>query len=99
MSEHFNRLTPAAAEALALLAEECGEAIQVIGKILRHGLYSTHPDGGPDNRSLLEGEIGDLMAALDILRRLDIVRQTRVDIAAAGKLQRVGKYLHHIALP
>ncbi len=35
---HFNELTPAEAERLAYLAEECGEAIQIIGKILRPSL-------------------------------------------------------------
>jgi hypothetical protein len=36
----FNQLTDAEAERLALLAEECGEVVQVIGKILRHGYES-----------------------------------------------------------
>lgn len=35
--EHFNQLSPAEAERLALLSEELGEAQQAIGKILRHG--------------------------------------------------------------
>lgn len=99
MSEHFNRLTPAAAEALALLAEECGETLQVIGKTLRHGLYSTHPDGGPDNRGLLEQEVGDVKAAVEILVRLGILRADNIDAARLAKLARVGRYLHHIDLP
>ena len=33
----FNGLTPAEAERLALLMEECGEVVQIIGKVLRHG--------------------------------------------------------------
>ena len=37
MDDHFNNLTPGEAERLAILAEECGEVIQIIGKILRHG--------------------------------------------------------------
>lgn len=35
----FNGLSPAEVERLALLAEECGEVIQTVGKILRHGYY------------------------------------------------------------
>lgn len=35
MADHFNGLTPAEAERLALLLEELGEAQQAIGKILR----------------------------------------------------------------
>lgn len=41
---HFNRLTPAQAERLAMLAEECAEVVQVVGKILRHGYDSYHPN-------------------------------------------------------
>ena len=40
-------LTLSRLERLALLLEELGEAQQVIGKILRHGYDSRHPDGGP----------------------------------------------------
>ena len=49
----FNELTPAEAGAiLRLLAEEMGEALQVVGKILRHGYESYHPSHpeGPSNR-------------------------------------------------
>lgn len=59
-TKHFNDLTPAEAERLAMLAEECGEVIQAVGKILRHGYESTHPDGGPTNREALRREIVDL---------------------------------------
>jgi hypothetical protein len=52
--DHFNRLTPAEAERLALLLEELGEAQQIIGKILRHGYESYHPDDPETtNRTLL----------------------------------------------
>lgn len=62
--EHFNQLTPAEAERLALLAEECGEVIRAIGKVLRHGYENTHPDGGPTNREALESECGDVYHAM-----------------------------------
>ena len=62
MTEHFNGLTPAEAELLALLAEKMGEAIHAIGKIFRHGYESTHPGNpnGPTNRQMLEKELGDV---------------------------------------
>ena len=54
MSDHFNGLTPAEAERLAMLAEECGEVIQMVGKILRHGYDSYHPaDPNTTNKQLL----------------------------------------------
>jgi NTP pyrophosphatase (non-canonical NTP hydrolase) len=64
--KHFNQLPPAQAEALALLAEECAEVIQAIGKILRHGLWSEHPESGISNYNTLQREIGDVLAALRI---------------------------------
>jgi len=66
-----NGLTPAQAERLALLAEECGEVIQAIGKVLRHGYESTHThlDGGPTNRENLDSECGDVRYAIMLLAR------------------------------
>ncbi|MCU1313399.1 MAG: hypothetical protein JWM54_1156 [Acidobacteriaceae bacterium] len=64
--EHFNRLPPAQAESLALLAEECAEVIQAIGKIQRHGLWSEHPESGIPNYNTLQREIGDVLAAFRI---------------------------------
>ena len=34
MKEHFNQLTPAEAERLALLAEECGEVMQAAAQFV-----------------------------------------------------------------
>lgn len=63
MQDHFNRLTPAEAERLAMLAEEAAEVVQVVGKILRHGYASWHPDNPQlDNRALLMNELADLRA-------------------------------------
>ena len=62
----FNQLTDAEAERLALLLEEMGEAIQIIGKIQRHGYESFNPNTGPpDNRALLEKELGDVFHAVE----------------------------------
>ena len=62
--DHFNGLRPAQAERLAMLAEECAEVIQVVGKILRHGYDSYHPDDAErrPNRQLLEKELVDVAA-------------------------------------
>lgn len=92
---HFNELTPAEAERLALLAEEMGEAIQVIGKILRHGYDSRHPDGGPNNRGLLESELGDVGAAVDLMVEAKDVDREFIDYETGRKRRRVHTYLHH----
>jgi hypothetical protein len=95
MSGHFNRLTPAQLERLTLVVEECAEVQQIIGKILRHGYESYHPDNThDDNRALLEIEMGDLNFAMDLLVQTDL-STWNVRKAAIDKSQRVGQYLHH----
>ena len=94
MADHFNKLSPAQAERLALVAEECGEVLQIIGKILRHGYESHHPDGGPPNRNLLEREIGDLKHAISRLTDHDL-NSIAVGVAQRAKAAKVGRYLHH----
>lgn len=96
--DHFNELTPAEAERLALLMEECGEVVQVIGKILRHGYESYHPadPNGPTNRELLENELGDLWFAMDFVADNDL-RPSEIARAHNEKRGKVGRYLHHQA--
>lgn len=55
-TSHFNRLRESELERLAILAEECGEVIQVINKIIRHGYDSCDPTMADmiKNRQLLE---------------------------------------------
>lgn len=94
---HFNGLTPAEAERLALLAEECAEVIQVVTKILRHGYESANPfdPAKVPNRALLASEYGHVHAAVQLLvDHADIDIKTAVR-AAKLKLDGVGKWLHH----
>jgi len=90
----FNGLTPAEAERLALLAEECGEVIQAIGKVLRHG-YENSYDNGETNRAALEREIGDVEAAIDMLIDALDVNTSTIEAAILRKKRAVSKYLHH----
>lgn len=98
-SEHFNQLRPDQLEALALLMEECAEVQQAIGKILRHGLYSHHPAGGPNNAEMLTTEVGDLHAAMHLAESVGLFHTAHVRRACDAKLERIGRYLHHIMLP
>ena len=81
-------------ELTALLLEECGEVVQVCGKILRHGLHSTHPVSGISNRELLHRELGDIVAAMQLLEREGIISIPEVRARARDKHRRVGPYLH-----
>lgn len=93
--EHFNKLTPAEAERLSILAEECAEVIQVVGKIQRHGFESGHPNGGPSNRALLEKELGDVRFAMDFMREGGDVDLDHIDQAMSEKALNIQQYLHH----
>lgn len=87
----MNGLTPAEIERLAMLAEECGEVVQIVGKILRFGYESHHPDN-PDvtNRTLLRQELTDIFGACHLMEnRKDIDHATVGEIweAMAKKLR------------
>jgi NTP pyrophosphatase (non-canonical NTP hydrolase) len=90
----FNDLTPAEFERLALLSEECGEVVQAIGKIFRHGYESNHPDSCETNRIDLETEIGHVFAALELMTDKDVSYQAITE-SKALKLVSVLRYLHH----
>lgn len=105
MSEHFNGLSPAEAERLAMLAEECGEVIQAVGKVLRHGYESFHPDdlelskgrmvpksGAESNRDKLTRELSDLVGVMFFMEGdVALIDATAYEKAIEGKLQ----YTHH----
>jgi hypothetical protein len=76
MNSHFNQLTPAEAERLAYLIEEMGEALHIAGKVLRHGYASVNPliVNSPDNRSMLEDEIKDVLTAIGEMGNRDDIR-------------------------
>jgi len=92
---HFNKLSPSEHERLALLSEECGEVVQAIGKILRHGYESCHPDGGLSNRLLLEKEVGDVFYAIQAMTKDGDLCAENIDIERQKKVLTVKKYLHH----
>jgi NTP pyrophosphatase (non-canonical NTP hydrolase) len=54
-------------EALNLLQEECAEVIVEVSKCNRFGLDNLHYKTGATHKSMLEQEIGDVLALVDIL--------------------------------
>ena len=94
--EHFNKLTPSEAERLAILAEECAEVIQVIGKILRHGYESYHPSNKHmPNRALLEKELGDVCAIAAMMSVDGDVSESAISSYAELKTEVVLHWCHH----
>ena len=95
MSEHFNNLTPAEAERLSILAEECGEIVQVIGKILRHGYQSCHPESPIKNRTLLEKEIGDFEAIMGMMIIKGDIHEDPICVFTKEKINKLPRWTHH----
>lgn len=98
--KHFNGLTPAEAERLAILFEECAEVIQVVGKILRHGYESVHPNGGMNNRRLLEEELGHVEAAIVMMTDgmnggIPDLSKDKIEDSFTRKLCYVEEWMHH----
>ena len=89
-------LSDAQTERLALLAEECAEIGQAVGKTLRHGYGSRNPtvDNGPTNREDLEREIGDLLWAIDLMAHTGDISMLRAR-SKQGRHERKCRYLHH----
>lgn len=93
--EHFNKLTPAEAERLAMLAEECAEVIYIIGKILRHGYDSYHPDTrAVTNRDLLAEELADVNAVLNAMGRAEL-RDYSLQDSIGNRWRKKLRYAHH----
>lgn len=92
--KHFNRLTPAEAERLAYLAEEMGEALQAIGKVLRHGYDSHNPDAphAGDNRLQLTKELMDVAGAI---ARMAAEGDVPAHVLSGANPNKGERYMHH----
>jgi NTP pyrophosphatase (non-canonical NTP hydrolase) len=92
----FHNLSPEEHERLSYLLEELGETQHCIGKILRHGYDSTHPEGGPTNRQMLSKELGDVFFAINwLVSNKDIDEDIIIEVANKSKRGEINKYLHH----
>jgi len=91
-----NGLDPAEMERLALLMEELAESVHMIGKVLRHGYESGHPDYGQfTNRQHLVRELGQVWAILSLCEARGDFTEEDLVRHAREKLATVGQYLHH----
>ncbi|CAA2409928.1 nucleoside triphosphate pyrophosphohydrolase [Xanthomonas phage Bosa] len=92
----FNGLTDDQAERLACLAEEGCEVGQSVTKILRHGLYSHHPDFPmTTNKDLLEKELGDLLAVQEMMVEAGDLDVLAIRRHADQKRKNLPNWLHH----
>jgi len=78
-------------QALDMLVEECSEVIKEVCKYRRFPPESkTHAAwvaaGNPPPRDLLAGEVGDLLAAVDVLVNRRFLKDEELRVAKYGKL-------------
>ena len=81
-------------EALDILQEECAEVIVEVSKIRRFGLDSVHykSEMQRTHRTMLEMEIGDVLAMVDILMDQGLVDQTRLDQYKQNKKEKLKQW-------
>lgn len=94
---NFNELTPAEIERLAILVEETGEALQMIGKILRHGYESHNPliEDSLTNRTDLELELGDVFSAINRMSKAGDIDIEDIESHSIVKDVKIKRWLHH----
>lgn len=79
-------------EALDILQEECGEVIVEVSKCRRFGLESLHYKTGVKHSVMLETEVADVLALVDILIEQGILDITTLDIAKDAKKEKLKKW-------
>jgi len=93
----MNHLTPYQMELLGILQEECAEVIQIISKIRRFGIDSYNPaePSNPTNKDLLNLEIADVLALIEMLKETEDtpINEQAINERTAYKKLKVVRYL------
>ena len=90
-------ITDAQVERFGIFVEECGEALQIVGKIQRHGLLNRNPtiEKAQTNRRMLEKEIGHILNSIKLLIEAGDVREEVILKAAAAKAETIEPWLYY----
>ena len=72
-------------EAVGILQEECAEVIVEVSKCRRFGIDSQHYKTGLPHSTMLENEIGDVLAMVDILVEQNVLSWERLEQAKQAK--------------
>lgn len=75
-------------ETLVITQEEAAEVIQEISKIFRFGIDEQHKSGIP-HRQMLEQEVGDLLAMIDLLVMQGVVSEENLNVAKKKKIEKL----------
>jgi len=79
-------------EVLGILQEECAEVIVEVSKIRRFGIDSVHYKTGYKHSAMLEMEIGDVLAMVDILLEQQIISWENLELAKLAKKEKLKKW-------
>ena len=79
-------------EVMNILSEECAEVIQAVSKCHRFGLDNLKPGKPLTNAQHLEGEIGDLLAMVDLLKLKGVVTDEGLNTAKIAKIEKLKKW-------
>lgn len=80
---------------LAKLVEECGELLQMVGKIMAYPEQDDHPDGTTSMRQRLVQELGDVRACMIFLAEENGINKADIHTRADYKLERF-RHWHEI---
>ena len=76
-------------EAMDILQEECGEDIVAVSKCNRFGIDSLHYKTGLTHNTMLEMEVGDVLALIDVLIEQGVLDQHKLEIAKQNKIEKL----------
>lgn len=79
-------------EALDILQEECAEVIVEVSKCRRFGVDSLHYKTGIKHSAMLETEVGDVLALIDILIDQGILDPLTLDVAKQSKKEKLKQW-------
>ena len=79
-------------EALDILQEECAEVIVEVSKCRRFGLNSVHYKTSVEHNKMLEQELGDVLAMIDILIEQGVVEQVGLLASKIAKKEKLKQW-------
>ena len=85
-------MKPQIQEALDILQEECAEVIQEVSKVRRFGLDTLHYKTGIKHSTMLEMEVGDMLALIDILVEQGILDRDGLEVATENKKEKLKQW-------
>jgi NTP pyrophosphatase (non-canonical NTP hydrolase) len=85
-------MKPQVQETLDILQEECAEVIVEVSKCRRFGVDSLHYKTNLPHSTMLENEIGDVLAMIDILIDQGIVDTNNLEIAKQRKKEKLTQW-------